>query len=280
MQAKRKLGQNFLTGTHYPGRIVRAVAPQADETIIEIGPGHGALTQLLIDSGARVLAIELDRDLIPVLRSRFAHHRNFHLIEADALTADFGALMAPAVRARVVANLPYNVATPILQRLIGQRACLTDLTLMFQREVVERLTAQPGGREYGYLSVLTQFYCRAEKLFDVPPGAVMPVPAVVSSIVRLTVREQPTFLVRDEKFFEQVVSALFAQRRKTILNNLKNARGRLSLADDEQLLAALREAGIDAQRRAETLTLAELARLSDWLLSRKSEAESEMADGR
>ncbi|MFN7944323.1 MAG: 16S rRNA (adenine(1518)-N(6)/adenine(1519)-N(6))-dimethyltransferase RsmA [Blastocatellia bacterium] len=266
MQAKRKLGQNFLTGTHYPARIVRAVAPQADETIIEIGPGHGALTQLLVESGARVLAIELDRDLVPALHSRFAQHRNFQLIEADALEVDFCALIAPAACARVVANLPYNVATPILQRLVGHRSCITDLTLMFQREVVERLTAQPGGREYGYLSVLTQFYCRAEKLFDVPPGAFRPVPAVVSSVVRLVVREQTAFPVQDEKYFEQVVSALFAQRRKTILNNLKSARGRLALSDDEQLMTALREAGTDAQRRAETLTLEEMARLSDRLL--------------
>ncbi|HZS10346.1 MAG TPA: 16S rRNA (adenine(1518)-N(6)/adenine(1519)-N(6))-dimethyltransferase RsmA [Blastocatellia bacterium] len=266
MPAKRSLGQNFLTGSHYPERIVAAVAARAGETIIEIGPGQGVLTELLLESGAQVVAIELDRELIPHLASRFASHPGFHLIEADALTADLCGIIAPAQTARVVANLPYNVATPILQRLIEHRRCLTEMTLMFQREVVERIAARPGGKEYGYLSVLAQFYCETEKLFDVPPGAFRPVPKVMSSVIRLRVRAEPAAPVCDEQYFLAVVSALFAQRRKTILNNLRAARGTLRLGDDRQIAEALALAGVDARRRAETLTIAEAARLADAIL--------------
>jgi 16S rRNA (adenine1518-N6/adenine1519-N6)-dimethyltransferase len=267
MRAKRKLGQNFLTGSHYPDRIIRAVAPQPGETIIEIGPGYGVLTERLLQAGSHVTAIELDRELIPQLTARCSGSHGFHLLEADALAIDFCALIAPARSARVVANLPYNVATPILQRLIAQRTCLSEMTLMFQREVVERIIAQPGGKEYGYLSILTQFYCEVEKLFDVPPGAFRPAPKITSSVVRLRVRERPAAQVRDEEYFLEMVSALFAQRRKTILNNLKAARARLGIADEAQIISALNLAGIDPQRRAETLEIAESGRLADALLT-------------
>lgn len=265
MPAKRSLGQNFLNGSHYPKRIVASLAPRAGETIIEIGPGQGALTELLLESGAQVCAIELDRELIRPLTERFAHHANFHLIAADALEVNLGEIIAPAATARVVANLPYNVATPILQRLIAQRGCLTELTLMFQREVGERIAARPGGKEYGYLSVLCQFYCQPEKLFDVPPGAFRPVPKVVSSVLRLRVREQPQVVVGDERFFLAIVSALFTQRRKTILNNLKAIRAARQWKDDAQIVDALMTAGIDPHRRAETLTVPEIACLSEAL---------------
>ncbi|HWQ32585.1 MAG TPA: 16S rRNA (adenine(1518)-N(6)/adenine(1519)-N(6))-dimethyltransferase RsmA [Blastocatellia bacterium] len=266
MHARRSLGQNFLTGSHYPERIVGAVNPSAGETIIEIGPGHGALTGLLLERGARVVAIEFDRELIAPLTARFSHQPAFRLIEADALKVDFCAIIQPASTARVVANLPYNVATPILQHLIAQRACIAEMTLMFQREVVERITAHPGGKEYGYLSVLTQFYCEAERLFDVPPGAFRPVPKVMSSVVRLRVRATPAVAVRDEAFFLELTSAIFAQRRKTVLNNLKAARARLRIDEAADLAAAIARAGIDPQRRAETLSLAEIGNLADELL--------------
>src|SRR5205085_8689555 len=141
----------------------------------------------------------------------------------------------PATSARVVANLPYYVSTPILQRLIEQRRCLREMTLMLQREVAERITAHPGGKEYGYLSALVQFFCEAERLFDVPPGAFRPVPKVYSSVIRLRVRPQPAALVRDEGFFLELLKALFAQRRKTILNNLRAARDRLGLTSEAQM---------------------------------------------
>lgn len=262
MHAKKSLGQNFLVGTQYPARIVAAVGPRAGETIIEIGPGRGALTEPLVTSGARVIAVELDRELIPLLTRRFAAEPNFQLIEADALMVDYCAVIAPAPTARVVANLPYYISTPILQCLIAARGCLTEMTLMLQREVAERITAQPGGKEYGYLSALVQFYCEAQRLFDVPPGAFRPAPKVWSSVVRLRVRAQPATKVGDESFFVELLKALFAQRRKTILNNLRAARVLLEVEDETLIVQALAAAELDSQRRAETLSLEEAGRLS------------------
>lgn len=269
MRAKRSLGQNFLVGSHYPERIVAAVAPRPDETLIEIGPGHGALTGLLLESGAQIVAIELDFALIPHLNSLFGARPNFRLVEADALAVDFCALLAPAGVARVVANLPYNISTPVLQRLIEQRRCLHEMTLMLQREVVERIVASPGGKEYGYLSVLVQFYCATEKLFDVPPGAFRPIPKVHSSVLRLRAREQAAAAVSDEALFIELSKTLFAQRRKTILNNLRAGWNRLGLADGAQVGQLLVAAELDPQRRAETLALGELARLANEITARK-----------
>ncbi len=265
MHAKKSLGQNFLVGDHYPQKIVAAVQPQANETILEIGPGHGALTEKLITSGAHVVAIELDKDLLPELTAQFSAAQNFQLIAADAMKVNFCEIIQPAASARVVANLPYYISTPILQRLIAHRTCISEMTVMLQREVVERIVAEPGGKEYGYLSALVQFYCEAEKLFDVPPGAFRPAPKVYSSVLRLRVRTQTVAAVRDEKFFITMVSTLFAQRRKTILNNLRAGRSRLSLADDEAIKAALDSISLNPQRRAETLSLSEMAALANSL---------------
>lgn len=265
MHAKRSLGQNFLVKSHYSEQIVTSVRPQPDETIIEIGPGQGALTELLVASGAQVVAIELDRELAPLLARQFSGSANFRLIEADALDVDFCEAIAPATTARVVANLPYNISTPILQRLIQQRHCLSEMTLMLQREVVERIIAPPGGKECGYLSVFVQFYCEAESLFDIPPGAFRPVPKVVSSVVRLKIRQQPAAEVSDEQLFLELTKTLFAQRRKTIYNNLRSGAARLRLTDAAQISRLLSESELDPQRRAETLSIAELARLANNL---------------
>jgi 16S rRNA (adenine1518-N6/adenine1519-N6)-dimethyltransferase len=266
MRAKRSLGQNFLVGSHYPRRIVDSVAPRAGETIIEIGPGQGALTGLLVESGARVIAIELDPELIPHLSQRFSGCENFRLVEADALRVDYCELIAPEVFARVVANLPYYISTPILQRLIEHRRCLSEMTLMLQHEVVERITAPPGGREYGFLSVLAQFYCEVEKLFDVPPGAFRPAPKVYSSVIRLRARAR-TAAVKDEDLFIELTKVLFAQRRKTILNNLRAGWSRLGLADEAGISAPLASSGLDPKRRAETLSIEEIARLADAIIN-------------
>jgi 16S rRNA (adenine1518-N6/adenine1519-N6)-dimethyltransferase len=269
MRAKKSLGQNFLVGSHYPTRIVAAVAPQPDETILEIGPGHGALTELLVATEARIIAIELDQELIPELTAGFAGQANFQLVAADALEVNFCTVIQPATTARVVANLPYYISTAILQRLIAQRACIREMTLMLQREVVERIMAKPGGKEYGYFSAFVQFYCTAEKLFDVPPGAFRPMPKVHSSVVRLRVREVPAVAVHDEAFFIELLKALFAQRRKTIWNNLRAAKGRFK-KDDVQLRAALEAAQLEAQRRAETLSLEETAKLANQLIEQEA----------
>ena len=257
--AKRRFGQNFLVDRGMVERIVDAVRPQSDETIVEIGPGRGALTSRLLERAGRLVAIEFDRDLVPQLRAQFGNSANLTLVEADALTADFCAVIQPAESARVVANLPYNVATAILQRLIEQRSCISDMTLMLQREVVDRITAEAGSSERGYLSVLVEAYCEAEQLFDVPPHAFRPAPKVWSTVVNLRVRPKIGAEVKDEALLWQVVSAGFAQRRKTILNNLREAPESIQelLKKRGGASIVLCDAGIPPLRRAETLSLEE-----------------------
>jgi 16S rRNA (adenine1518-N6/adenine1519-N6)-dimethyltransferase len=261
--AKRRFGQNFLVDRNVVDRIVTAVAPRSDETIVEIGSGQGALTARLLEATGRVVAIEFDRELVPFLRAKFAGVANLHLIEADALTTDFRAAIGPAQSARVVANLPYNIATAILQRLIEQRECISEMILMLQREVVDRITAEPGSSERGYLSVLVEAYCEAEKLFDVPPQAFRPVPKVWSTVVRLRVRPKIAADVKNEELLWQIVSAGFAQRRKTILNNLRDAPESIQelLKKRGGASIVLCDAGIPPLRRAETFTLEEWATL-------------------
>jgi 16S rRNA (adenine1518-N6/adenine1519-N6)-dimethyltransferase len=262
--AKKSLGQNFLVDESVAARIVREVGPRADETVIEIGAGRGALTSRLAGQVGHLFAIEFDRELVPVLEKKFGGRENFTLIEADALAVDYCAAIAPAPHARVVANLPYNISTAILQRLFEQRRCLTELVLMLQREVVERITAAPGTGERGYLSVLTEAYCEAHPVFDVAPEAFRPVPKVWSTVVRLRLRESAAAEVSDEALLWQVVGAGFAQRRKTIFNNLRHAPPALlpQIEAAGGANALLEKAGVAAQRRAETLTLAEWVALA------------------
>jgi 16S rRNA (adenine1518-N6/adenine1519-N6)-dimethyltransferase len=264
LPAKKRFGQNFLADERVVEKIVGEVGPRGDETIVEIGPGRGALTARLLESAGRLVAVEFDRDLVPLLHEKFSGRENFELIEADALAVDFCSVIKPAAHARVVANLPYYISTAILQRLVEQRACLAEMVLMLQREVVERITAPPGASERGYLSVLVEAYCEAEALFDVPPTAFRPVPKVWSTVVRLRVREQVAVGVHDERLLWRVVSTGFAQRRKTIFNNLRNApddlRSRIETAGGAG--SVLESASVDAKRRAETLTLEEWGRLA------------------
>ena len=259
----RRFGQNFLTDKSTIKRIIDALNPQADETIVEIGPGGGALTASLIERASHLIAIEFDRNLIPVLEDAFGTKENFKLVQSDALVTDICAEIRPAATARVVANLPYNIATAVLQRLIEQRACLAELVLMLQREVVDRITAPPDSADRGYLSVFVEAYCETEKLFDVAPASFRPAPKVWSTVVRLWLRSRIAVEVKDERLLWQVVSAGFAQRRKTILNNLRSAPAPLQ----EKLKAhggasiVLCRAEVDLKRRAETLALDEWGRI-------------------
>ena len=269
MGAKKSLGQNFLVDEGVAARIVREVAPRADETVVEIGAGRGALTAQLVGRVGRLVAIEFDRELVPMLEQRFGGRESFTLIEGDALAVDYCAAIAPASEARVVANLPYNISTAILQRLFDARRCVTEMVLMLQREVVERITAAPGTSERGYLSVLTEAYCEARPLFDVAPEAFRPVPKVWSTVVHLRVRESAAEVL-DEALLWRVVGAGFAQRRKTIFNNMRHAPEtllpRVEAAGGAKAL--LDAAGIHPNRRAETLTLPEWVSLAHTLESR------------
>ncbi len=268
--AKKSLGQNFLVDTRVSQRIVESVAPTVDDLIIEIGPGTGALTRLLAARSGHVVAVELDARLVEEL-SRSFDDPHLSIIHRDALAIDWQRFIgekleelkltpaAPLRRVRVVANLPYYISTPIITRLIQAHKHIVDMTLMLQKEVVDRITAPPGGREYGYLSVLVQLYCQATKLFDVPPSAFKPAPKVLSSVVRLVSRERPAVEVSDELRFIAVVSAAFAQRRKTLANNMKAAAS--ILKPERPYLEAIEAAGIDPKRRAETLSLDEFGSL-------------------
>ena len=259
----KRLGQHFLRDQRTIHRIIEALNPKADETIIEIGPGTGALTSALVERAGRVVAVEFDNKLAPLLLERFAEAANFKLVLADALTTDFCSEIRPAASARLVANLPYNISTAILQRLIAQRSCIEEMVVMLQREVVERVLAPPGTTDRGFISVLVEAYCEREKLFDVAPGAFRPPPKVWSSVMRLTFRPRINANVADEELLWQTVSAGFAQKRKTILNNLRHSGGRLqeTLKRNGGASIVLCKAGVDLQRRAETLAIEEWVRI-------------------
>ena len=259
----KRLGQHFLRDQRTIHRIIEALAPKPDETIVEIGPGTGALTSVLVERAGRLIAIELDNKLTPLLTERFGSFTNFKLLMADALTLDFCAEILPARSARLVANLPYNISTAILQRLIAQRECFEEMVLMLQREVVERLLAPAGTSDRGFISVLVEAYCEAEKLFDVAPGAFRPPPKVWSSVMRLKFRPRINTEVADEALLWETVSAGFAQKRKTILNNLRNASGRLqeTLKRNGGASIVLCKANVELQRRAETLTIEEWGKI-------------------
>lgn len=244
--AKKSFGQNFLVDERVIAKIIDALNLNDNETVIEIGAGRGALTEQLVERAGKVIAIELDRDLIPVLQARFGVFGNFRLVDADALKANFAEIIGTDEKVKLVANLPYNISTAILQRLSDQRHVFSELILMFQREVVERITARPGHKERGFLSVLVEASFDSEKLFDVPGKAFRPIPKVMSSVVRLTPVETQ---IGDPVLFRKIVSKGFLQKRKTIFNNFKG--------DFEDANELLEKSGIDPNRRAETLTLSE-----------------------
>lgn len=259
----KRLGQHFLRDQRTIQRIIDALAPNANETIIEIGPGTGALTSVLVERAGRVIAVEFDNKLTPLLTERFADFPNFKLVMGDALMTDFCAAILPARKARLVANLPYNISTAILQKLISQRECLDEMVLMLQREVVERVLAPAGTTDRGFISVLVEAYCETEKLFDVAPGAFRPPPKVWSSVMRLKFRPRIGTDLEDTDLLWATVSAGFAQKRKTILNNLRHASGRLQdiLKRNGGASIVLCKANVELQRRAETLTLEEWSRI-------------------
>lgn len=260
--AKKSFGQNFLTDKNYISKIIGALNPQKDETIIEIGAGRGALTEKLIESGANVVAVELERDMISYLKAEFGDRENFHLIESDALKVNFHEISNlkfknshsenQIPKTKLVANLPYYISTAILQKLIEQREVFSEMILMFQREVVERITAKVGDSERGFLTVLTENYLKAEKLFDVPPNAFSPAPKVWSAVVKLIPKQNSSVDFEFEKLFREIISAGFAQKRKTISNNLKNY-----LKDKNETDKVLTNSEIEQSRRAETLSVEE-----------------------
>jgi 16S rRNA (adenine1518-N6/adenine1519-N6)-dimethyltransferase len=277
VKARKRFGQHFLERA-WVDKLIRDIAPAPAETFLEIGPGRGALTLPLAESGARIHAIDIDRDLAAELAATAPPNvtvttADFLDLSADDLFANFAKFAtpdqhpdpdqstkpAPGVRIRVVGNLPYNVSSPILFRLLAlsrETDRLIDATLMLQREVAARIAAGPGSGDYGPLSIMTAVYADVERRFDLPPGAFRPPPKVHSSVIRLKFRPA-TITIGDHTHFERMVRTMFQQRRKTLSNALRPA-----LAADADAAAILTLAGIDPRRRPETLTLAEIAALA------------------
>jgi 16S rRNA (adenine1518-N6/adenine1519-N6)-dimethyltransferase len=251
VRAKKRLGQHFLHDPAVLRRLVDAIAPAPADRMVEIGPGPGALTRLLVERLERLDAVEIDRELAASLPERMAHPERLVVHAADALDFDFGGLAAGPRSLRVVGNLPYNVSTPLLFHLLEFRDAIRDLHVMLQREVVDRMTARPGGKEYGRLTVMLAAAARCEALFDVGPGAFTPPPRVWSTVVRITPRA-PDFAIADRARFAALVAHLFSMRRKTLGRSLK---GRVSA----ERIAAL---GIDPTARPETLAPGDFAKLA------------------
>jgi 16S rRNA (adenine1518-N6/adenine1519-N6)-dimethyltransferase len=261
--ARKRFGQHFLRDTRIVQRIIDAFAPQSSDCVVEIGPGDGTLTRALAPRVARLYAIEIDRDLVARLGEQLGDQTNVVIHQADALHFDLCQLASAAHKLRLIGNLPYNISTPLLFRLLAQSECIQDMCFMLQKEVVERLTAAPGSKAYGRLSVMIQWRCHTQRLFAVPPAAFSPRPKVESMIVYLEPYVTPPIAVADEPTFTRVVAAAFAARRKTLRNALREM-----LSAEE-----LRAAGIDPIRRGETLTVPEFAALGKALAHKEARSE-------
>ena len=235
--------------------ILSSLEAKAGEHWVEIGPGLGALTEPLLKLGLRLDVIELDRDLVALLKDKFRQQHNLQIHSADALKFDFSALAEPNKKLRIFGNLPYNISTPLMFHLLDNASFIEDMHFMLQKEVVDRICATPGSKKYGRLSVMMQYYCATELLFDVPPESFDPVPKVMSAIVRLMPHQQPPVEVNDIKILNRVVVQAFSQRRKTLRNSLKKL-----IAED-----AIIALNIDPTLRAEALSLADFAKLSNLL---------------
>jgi 16S rRNA (adenine1518-N6/adenine1519-N6)-dimethyltransferase len=262
--AKKSLGQNFLVDRNILRRIVQAAELAPDHGVLEIGPGIGALTEELAQSAGKVVAVEIDRRLIPVLNEVLQPYPNAVVVQGDILKLDLTQLwstwFADCAQVNIAANLPYYITTPIIMRLLENGVRFRHMVVMIQKEVAERIAAPPGGKAYGSLSVAVRYYCEFRTIAAVPPTVFIPPPKVESAVIRLTRREQPAVRVNDERLFFAVVQAAFAQRRKTLANNLMHRYGKERKA---AILDALERAGIDPARRGETLAIEEFARLAD-----------------
>jgi len=254
-KARKRFGQNFL---HDPGvieKIIRAINPRPEDALVEIGPGLGALTEEILGVNPHLQVVELDRDLIPVLRTKFFNYPDFRIHEADALSFDFSELMADRPL-RIIGNLPYNISTPLIFHLLSQSGVVQDMHFMLQKEVVQRLAAVPGDNNYGRLGIMAQYFCKVQPLFEVGPGAFRPAPKVDSAIVRLVPHTELPHPAKDLKTLQAVVRTAFSARRKT----LRKALGSMITVEQLQSL------GINDGLRPENLSLADYVQIADKLV--------------
>ena len=257
LHASRRLGQNFLISPAVVRAVVEAAEIEKGERVLEIGPGIGTLTQGLLEAGAEVTAVELDKKLPAVLAETLRGYEHLSVVQGDILKTDISALMGDKPF-KVAANLPYYITTPILLALLEQKLPIIRIVTMVQKEVAERMTSSPGSKNYGALSVAVQYYTEPEIVLDVPPTCFFPAPEVDSAVVACTVRKSPAVVVKDEKLFFRVVKAAFGQRRKTLSNALKPLG-----FPKESIEKTLAAANVDAGRRGETLSLVEFASIAD-----------------
>ncbi|WP_031433218.1 16S rRNA (adenine(1518)-N(6)/adenine(1519)-N(6))-dimethyltransferase RsmA [Methylomarinum vadi] len=255
-KARKRFGQNFLQDHNIISNILSHIQLDENQHWVEIGPGLGALTEPLLQEKVKLDIIELDRDLVAYLSEKFKNYDNLTIHSADALNFDFSTLTSNDEKLRIIGNLPYNISTPLMFHLLDSSAQIEDMHFMLQKEVVDRICAEPGSKKYGRLSVMMQYFCETEFLFEVPPESFDPAPKVMSAIVRLQPYTKPIVSVYNFKTLNDVVTQAFSQRRKTIRNSL----GKLI---SEAQIAAL---GIDPNLRAESLTLTEFAELSNLVV--------------
>ena len=263
---QKRFGQNFLIDEHVIGKIMDAAGLTGEECVVEIGPGIGNLTQYLAERAGRVVAVEIDRMLIPILEQTLSAYSNVTVLNQDILKTDLAQLAETYNAGRplkVVANLPYYITTPILMELLESRAPVSSITVMVQKEVAQRMQAGPGSKDYGALSLAVRYYSDPSIVTNVPPGCFIPRPDVDSAVVHLAGIGQQRVPVKDEKLLFKIIRASFNQRRKTLANGLKNSPD-LPYSRD-QVLDALERTGLNANVRGEALTLEQFARLADEL---------------
>ena len=263
---QKKFGQNFLIDTHVLEKIIREAQITEEDCVIEIGPGIGTMTQYLAEYARQVIAIEIDRNLIPILKDTLSSYHNVTFINEDVLKVDIRKLAEEKNQGKpvkVVANLPYYITTPIVMGLLESRVPLDSITIMVQKEVAERMQEGPGSKEYGALSLAVQYYARPEIVANVPPNCFMPRPKVGSAVIRLTRHKEKPVQVKDENFMFRLIRASFNQRRKTLQNGLNNC-AELAVTK-AQVVEALEKMGLPATVRGEKLTLEQFAQLSDLL---------------
>lgn len=265
MSAKKKFGQNFLIDSHVLEGIVEAAGVTEDDLVLEIGPGIGSLTQYLAEAAGKVIAVEIDKTLLPVLADTLSEYNNVTVINEDILKVDLDEIVSEngGRPIKVVANLPYYITTPIIMKLFESRARIESITVMVQKEVADRMAAGPGGKDYGSLSLAVGYYAKAVTVMDVPPSSFIPQPNVGSAVVNLSRYTEPRVKVQDEKRLFEIVRTAFNQRRKTLSNSLSNNPS-LGVSRQE-VTDGLVKMGVDEKARGEILTLEQFAELSDIL---------------
>lgn len=263
---QKKFGQNFLIDPHVLDKIINAAEITKEDCVIEIGPGIGSVTQALIDNAGKVISIEIDDQLIPILTEQFGGCENFRLIHKDVLKVDLHKLIAeesPNRRIKVVANLPYYITTPIIMMLLEHNLPIESITVMVQKEVADRMASGPGSKQYGAITVAMKYYCDTYLVANVPQNCFMPRPNVDSAVIKLTLHQESIVDINDEEQLLKIIKAAFSQRRKTLLNTLVS-NGNLGLSKEE-IKNILDESGIGASTRGETLSLDDYAMLSNYI---------------